>query len=129
MDAFESLAVVSSESMQHQIFTEVIHTFAVMFDRLPPKQQHRAENLILRIISALGYHVLTAELDAALAALVCTLRASARSDTAELVQVAQEELRSSSGINSRSTRVAGQGRQQTPNDRSDCFWGCVTKTF
>ncbi len=110
MDAFESLAVVSSESMQHQIFTEVIHTFVVMFDRLPPKQQHRAENLVLLIISALGDHVLTAQLDAALAALVCTLRASARHDTAELVQVALDELKSSIGkLNSRSTRVAGKG--------------------
>ena len=91
MDTFESLAVVSSESMQHQIFAEVVHTFAVMFDRLPPEQQQRAESLILRIISALGDHVLTAELDAALSALVCTFRSSAHSDTADAVQVAQEE--------------------------------------
>lgn len=110
MDAFESLAVVSSESMQHQIFAEVVHTFAVMFDRLPPEQQQRAESLILRIISALGDHVLTAELDAALSALVCTFRSSAHSDTADAVQVAQEEFRSSIGkLNSRSTRVTGQG--------------------
>ena len=53
MDAFETLAVVASESMQHQSFAEVIHTLAVMFDRLPPDQQRRAEDIILRIISAL----------------------------------------------------------------------------
>lgn len=110
MDAFESLAVVSSESMQHQIFTEVVRTFTVMFDRLSPEQQQRAESLILRIISALGDHVLTAQLDAALSALVCTLKASARSDTADAVQAAQDELGSSIGkLNSRSTRVASRG--------------------
>lgn len=108
MDTFESLAVVSSESMQHQNFTEVVHTFALMFDRLPPEQQQRAESLILRIISALGDHVLTAELDAALSTLVYTLRESARFDTADAVQVAQDKLRLSIGkLNSRSTRSAG----------------------
>lgn len=109
MDAFESLAVVSSESMQHQIFTEVIHTFAVMFDRLPPEQQRRTERIVLCIISALGDHVLTAELDAALSALVCTLRASARFDTADAVQVAKDQLGFSIGkLNSRATRSPDQ---------------------
>ncbi|MBD2307727.1 DUF2254 domain-containing protein [Chroococcidiopsis sp. FACHB-1243] len=108
MDAFESLAVVSSESMQHQNFIEVVHTFAIMFDRLPPEQQQRAESLILCILSALGDHVLTTELDAALSALVCTLRSSARFDTADAVQVAQDKLRLSIGkLNSRSTRSLG----------------------
>ena len=44
MDAFETLAVVSSESMQHQSFAEVIHTLTVMFVRLPPEQQRRASD-------------------------------------------------------------------------------------
>lgn len=110
MDAFESLAVVSSESMQHQIFTEVVHTFAVMFDRLPPEQQQRTESIVLRIISALGDHVLTVELDAALSTLVCTLRSSARFETADAVQVAQNKFRLSIGkLHSRSTRSAGGG--------------------
>jgi len=110
MDAFESLAVISSESMQHQIFTQVIYTFAVMFERLPLAQQQRAESLILCIISALGDHVLTAQLDTALSTLACTLRASARFDTANAVQEAQDELGVSIGkLNSRATRVPGQG--------------------
>lgn len=109
MNAFESLAVVSSESMQHQNFAEVVRTFALMFDRLPPEQQRRAEDLILRILSALGDHVLTAELDAALSNLVSTLDA-ARSDTASAVRAARDELERSIGkLNSRSTRVPEQG--------------------
>ncbi len=110
METFESLAVVSSESMQQQNFTEIVHTFTVMFDRLPPEQQQRTESLILRILSALGDHVLTTELDAALSALVCILRSSAYFDTANAVQIAQDELRLSIGkLNSRSTRVTSQG--------------------
>lgn len=108
MDAFESLAVVSSESMQHQVFAEVISTLALMYARLPPEQQARTEDLILRILSALGDHVLTRELNSALSALSSTLAESGRSETASLVEKAQRQLGQSVGkLNSRSTRVGG----------------------
>lgn len=107
MDAFETLAVVSSESMQHQNYIEVVHTLTSMFERLPLDQQRRAEDIILRILSVLGDHVLTAELDAALSALISTLRATARFETADAVHAAQEQLGLSIGkLNSHSTRVA-----------------------
>jgi hypothetical protein len=105
MNAFESLAVVSSESMQHQSFAEIISTFGVMFDRLSPDQQRRAEDLILRIISALGEFVLTADLDSALSTLVRALKQSARIHTAAAVQDAQDRLKLSVGkLHSRATR-------------------------
>lgn len=107
LEAFESIAVISSESLQHQNFAAVLHTFAVMFDRLPAKQSQRAEDLILRILSALGDHVLTAPLDQALAALVETLLSNERFTTAAAVRVAHEQLRLSFGkLNSRATRAA-----------------------
>ncbi|MDQ3248725.1 MAG: DUF2254 domain-containing protein [Chloroflexota bacterium] len=110
MDTFETLAVVSSESMQHQNFIEVVHTFALMFDRLPAPWQARTEDLILRILSALGDHVLTAQLDLALTDLIKTLTASARFETAAAVRTAQDQLRLSIGkLNSRATRVASKG--------------------
>ncbi|MEO7145828.1 MAG: DUF2254 family protein [Bryobacteraceae bacterium] len=109
MDAFESLAVASSESLQHQAFAEVILTFATMYQRLPPERQPRAEDLILRVLSALGDHVLTRDLNTALTDLVHTLTACGRLETAALVGVAQEKLQHSVGkLNSRSTRVPGQ---------------------
>ena len=109
MEAFESLAVVASESMQHQSFAEVVHTFAVMFNCLAADQQRRAEDLILRIISALGEFVLTAELDSALSALVFALNRSARMSTAAAVQAAQERLQLSVGkLHSRATRSAAK---------------------
>ncbi len=105
MDAFETLAVVSYDSMQHQSFAEVIHALAVMFDRLPPAQQRRAEDTILRIISALGEFVLTAELDSTLSALAEALNNCARTSTASAVQAAQDQLRRSIGkLHSRATR-------------------------
>jgi len=106
LDAFETFAVVSSESMQHQNYIEVLRTFTVMFERLPREWQQRAEDLILRILSALGDHVLTGELNAALSELTAKLRSLERFDTADAVQKAQEKLALSVGkLNSRSTRV------------------------
>jgi uncharacterized membrane protein len=106
LDAFESLAVCSTESMQHQCFAEIARTFAVMFDRLPAAQRPRAEDLIQRIISGLGDHVLTAELDAALAALVGALERAGSAGSAAAVTVARARLQTSVGtLNSRATRV------------------------
>ncbi|MGQ0561279.1 MAG: hypothetical protein ACT443_05330, partial [Gemmatimonadota bacterium] len=105
LHAFESLAVVSSESMQHQSFTEIVHTFAMMFDRLPRSYHGRVADLILRILSGMGDHVLTAELDAALSALAGTLRRKERHEIALAVTNAQARLAQSVGVlASRSTR-------------------------
>ena len=110
MQAFETLAVVSSESMQHQVFAEVAHAFAMMFDRLPADRQVRAEDLVLRIISALGDHVLTADLDASLTDLADALAGAGRLDTASAVRTARAGLAGSIGkLNSRATRVPGRG--------------------
>lgn len=106
MDAFESLAVVSSESMQHQAFAEITRTFATMFDRLPTDLQRRAEELVRRILPALGDHVLTADLDAALSSLTSSLAAAGKRETAAALQAAHAGLAGTVGkLNSRSTRV------------------------
>ncbi|HEX6963745.1 MAG TPA: DUF2254 family protein [Lacipirellula sp.] len=108
-DAFEAIAVVASESMQPQTTAEFIRTFAIMFRRLPPSQQERAESLIRRSLSAFGEHVLTSELDAALAALAMELQAAARHQTAAEVQAARQVLGESIGrLGSRATRVKGK---------------------
>ena len=70
LQAFETLAVVASESMQPQTMTEFVRTFALMFERWPIDQHQRADDLIRRSLSALGEHVLTAELSEALSDLV-----------------------------------------------------------
>lgn len=117
IDALETFAVVSSESMQHQNYIEVLRTFTVMFDRLPPDQQERAEDLILRILSALGDHVLTSELNTALSDLTAKLKSSERFETAAAVQKAWEKLKLSVGkLNSRSTRVASSKALQETDE-------------
>lgn len=106
MDAFETLAVVSTESMQHQSFAEVVRALTALFHRLSPELQARSADIILRIVSGLGDHVLTADLDHALDALSEALTRAGRPRIAEAVRDAQGALRASIGkLNSRATRV------------------------
>lgn len=107
LDSFETLAVVASESMQPQTMAEFVRTFVLMFERLPIDQRQRAEDLIRRSLSALGEHVLTAELSAALSDLAHALDAAGRRDTAAEVRTAQEALGASIGkLGSRATRAS-----------------------
>jgi hypothetical protein len=106
MKAFESLAVVASESMQHQTLAEILRTFAVMFGRLPPPLQERSEDLLLRSLSALGEHVPTTDLDESLSDVINALTAERRNRTSLAMAEAQRQLRSNIGrLNSRSTRA------------------------
>lgn len=106
MEAFETFAIVSTESMQHQNYIAILQTFTLMFDRLPEEWQHRAEDIILRILSALGDLVLTAQLEESLTALAIKLKAAGKKETASAVLQAEEKLALSVGeLNSRSTRA------------------------
>jgi uncharacterized membrane protein len=105
-DAFEQLAIVASEAMQAQTYAEILRSFAITFPRLSDWQRRRVEDLILRSLSALGDHVLSAELDDALTAIVRTLEDADAPVVAEAVRAAQAELATTIGhLNSRSTRV------------------------
>jgi uncharacterized membrane protein len=106
MDTLESLAVVASESMQHQSYAEVVRVVALTFARLPADLQWRAEDLVRRILTALGDFVLTADLEAALERLIRTLDAADRHDTAGAVRSALATLRLGVGtLRSRATRA------------------------
>lgn len=109
LDTLETLSVTSSESMQHQVFLEVVHTFVILFGRLEKQQQKRVEDIILRILSAMGDLVLTGPLDEKLTQLIKVLRLNAREATANAVEEAQHQLRKSIGkLNSRATRTGSQ---------------------
>ena len=108
---FESLAVVASESMQHQSAAEIYRTFASLFDRLPPALQRQAEDLLMRSLSGLGDHILTSDLEASLSAVIGALTAAGRTQSADAIGAAQRQLELSIGrLNSRSTRTAA-GRE------------------
>jgi uncharacterized membrane protein len=104
--SYESLAVAASESMQHRILSEILISFTIMFNNLPPAWQDRTEDALLRITSTLGDHVLTLRLETALSDMVEVLKNAGRVQTATTVQQALDHLRGTVGqINSRSSRV------------------------
>ncbi|HEX5973401.1 MAG TPA: DUF2254 family protein [Gemmatimonadaceae bacterium] len=83
---FESTAVVTSESMQHQSLAEVVRSFADLLRWLPSDLQPRLDDAIRRIPTAIGDHVLTAELQDALLALCDALLEVGRPDTERLIR-------------------------------------------
>lgn len=110
LNGLELLAVVSTESMQVQAFVEVLTAVEVLFERLPPGQQARSEDLVLRSLSAMGDHVLTAPLDRVLSALGDTLRTAGRTQTAASVDRARSALSGSVGqLHARGDRVPTAG--------------------
>ena len=72
--ALESLAVVSSESLQHQSCAEVLDAFTAILPRLPADARAGTESAVRRILPSLGDHVLTGVLDRALVNLERALR-------------------------------------------------------
>ncbi len=106
LNAFESLAVAASESLQHQSCAEILRSFEIVFDRLPPQWQQRAEDIVLRMLSGLGDHVLTAELESALSGIVDTFESAGRGAAAGAVREAKGQLARSIGkLGSRVTRM------------------------
>jgi uncharacterized membrane protein len=112
--AFESLAVVASESMQHQSAAEIYRVFANLFHRLPPIMRRQADDLLLRSLSGLGDHILSSDLEASLSRLQSALSVDSRSRCAGAIASAQHQLETSIGrLNSRSTR-ARAGNERSP---------------
>jgi uncharacterized protein YpiB (UPF0302 family) len=106
LDTWESLITVSSESMQHQPFAEIIHSLAKVYPRIPDRLQRRANQLIRRSVSAMGDHVLTQDIDNALQELIQVLKEAAQYETAGMLETAHHQLAASLGnLANRSTRA------------------------
>lgn len=107
MGTIESLTVVSTESMQHHVYADILHGLAITFDRLPPPLARRTEELVLRSLAGLGDHVLTAELEDALTDVADALEEAEMIAGASAVRTARAKLAASVGqLNSRATRVS-----------------------
>ena len=106
LNAFESLAVVASESMQHQSYAEIVRTFDLLYLRLSSDARRRTEDIVLRTLSGLGDQILTAELEHALLAWIGTLRHAGRDDVAAAIADAHAKLARTVGkLGARSTRA------------------------
>jgi uncharacterized membrane protein len=106
LDVWESLLVVSSESMQHQAFAEILRSIAHIYPDLPPDLRNRADQMLRRATSAMGDHVLTQDLNDALHKLIRTLERSDRHLFAQTIAEAHHKFAASLGtLGNRSTRV------------------------
>ncbi|MFD4421440.1 DUF2254 family protein [Agromyces sp. NPDC058484] len=105
LNALELMAVVSTESLQVPAFVDVVRAIAVLFDRLPPELQSRSEDVVLRILSGMADHLMTAPLESELFALSDVLRGAGRIETAAAVDRARVALAKSVGsLHSRADR-------------------------
>lgn len=97
MDGFETLGVVSADSMQSQTLAELLEMLATLLSRLSASQRTRVADMTLRLIPVLGEHVLTAPLDAAVVMLRRALAETGCATTAAALSVAHDEWSQSVG--------------------------------
>ena len=97
LEVLESLGIVSSESLQHQSMAEVLRAFTVTFDRLPRELKDETADIILRLLSASGDHVLSRRLQGAFSELSEELKAHGYDHTAGRVDVVMAEMQSTIG--------------------------------
>jgi uncharacterized membrane protein len=107
VSALESLMVVASESMQHQVYAEILQGFAVALERLPVPLARRAAEAVQRSLPGLGDHVLTVELERALSAVAEAMDRSGLVAEATAVRAARDDLAATVGrLSSRGARVS-----------------------
>lgn len=105
MDAFESLIVAASESMQHQTLGSVLGALTSAFDSLPIESKDRVEAIILNSLCALGDHLPTRVLEVRYRAVIDVLSADGRRAGARSVAEAWDRFASVRGtLQSRGSR-------------------------
>ena len=89
--AFESLAVVASQSLEHQLLTEILNTFTTLYRRLPDDLRFEIRETIQRILPTVPAHIITRDLEMAGHNLVRTLQAAGERDLANAIQTQLEQ--------------------------------------
>jgi prepilin signal peptidase PulO-like enzyme (type II secretory pathway) len=103
---FESLSVAASESLQHQCAAEIYRTFATLLKRLSAPLQDFAGDIVMRSLAALGDHLLTSDLDEALAELADALGEAGQAKRAAAITRARRRMASNIGkLSSRTGRA------------------------
>lgn len=106
LEAFASLYVVASESMQFQTYAGVCRALAIALPRLRARERDKVEDVVLRGMSVLGEIPLTAELETSLEHLAAAMQADGRVRAVAAIRHALLQLRSTIGeLNSRGTRT------------------------
>ena len=106
MEALEDIILVASESIQAQSLAAALRTVAILLPTAPLAWQASLADIARRALSSLGEHVLTSDLEHALAELAAALDATGFGGIGTRVRAATATLAQSLGVlSSRSTRV------------------------
>ncbi|MCJ2069107.1 DUF2254 domain-containing protein [Methylobacterium sp. J-030] len=104
--AIAAIGVVASESMQNTLAAEVWRTLATLIDDVPGERLPALIDTVRRLLSSLGDHVLTRDLEEELSRCRRSLESRGEPEAAEEIRAATETLAESIGtLNSRGTRV------------------------
>ena len=104
--AIAAIGVVASESMQNTLAAEVWRTLATLIDDVPDAQLPPLTDTVRRLLSALGDHVLTADLQHELSRCRLALIGRGEDAAADAIQEAAGKLAASIGVlHARGTRV------------------------
>jgi len=96
-DGFESLAVASWDSRQHQSYVQILQALTELLPRLAREHANRAEDVLMRMLAVLGGHAPTSRLDQSLLGAAAALRSDGRPKAAEAFASAREQLMASVG--------------------------------
>jgi uncharacterized membrane protein len=93
MQTLESLAVITAESQQHQVATDIIDAVDSLLPRMTPAYRERSVDLLMRTLPALASHPPTLRLETAMRCLRDTLEDIGAHDTASVVDDGVSKLR------------------------------------
>ena len=91
LNMLESLALITSESKQHQGLSATFIALALLVPRFPADLQDRSRELIVRVLPTLEQHVLSRELDYSLSRLAASLENLGCQDEAQMVREARQK--------------------------------------
>ena len=104
--ALTTIGVVSSESLQNLLAAEVWRSLAALIEDTPADRLPLLTDSVLRLLSTLGDHVMTREVERGLSACEDALRGRGEAETAEALREAAAGLGQSVGhLNARGTRM------------------------
>ena len=104
--ALTTIGVVSSESLQNRLLSEVLRSLAALIEDAPADRLPLLTDPVPRLLSALGDHVMTRDVEGSLSACEDALRGRGATETADALHEAAAGLGRSLGrLNSRGTRV------------------------
>jgi uncharacterized membrane protein len=95
--AYEALAIIAANSGEFHVVSEILNAFSSLYDRLPLDWQDQAEHTVLQILPRLKGHYLSRRLADSLAGLMRVLVQNDKSQTAERILQAYNELQNTFG--------------------------------